>query len=520
MSGFTVALTDATHGALATHLLRCDGQEDVCAAVYQVSGAGVVVSDVIVPRPGERKVHGNASFTGDFVIRAALVAAEQGGGVVIAHSHPGAHGWQQLSRQDADAEASFAHLVSELTDLPLVGMTLAGDGHWSARRWDSRGGLAWAGAVRVVGERLTMSYNESLRPPPPATSTQVRTVSAWGSALHRDITRLRVLVVGVGSVGLDVVARLAATGVVELGVMDFDRVEWLNLDRLVGATAVDAAVRRSKVDVAARIATRAATAPGFVVHRHALSICEPDGLAAALTYDVIFSCVDRPWPRSVLNSVAYSDLIPVIDGGIHIDAFADAEGGGMRGCTWRSHVLRPGRPCLVCNGQLDASLVAVDREGLLEDPTYIAGSGLQPRARQNVAALSVSVSSSLLAQFVSLVAAPGGIGEPGPLRYVLAMHALDVVACSTAPSCTFESLTGAGDRRLTLTGTHPAAHDASPRVGWRPRLLGAIAAACERLLIRLDRYASKGVRVDRSGPSTRPGSSVAHSSNALRVPYP
>jgi hypothetical protein len=155
--------------------------------------------------------------------------------------------------------------------------------------------------------------------------------------------------------------------------------------------------------------------------------------------------------------MAYADLIPVIDGGLHIDPFPD---GGMRNATWRSHVIRPGRPCLACNNQLELGQVAADREGLLDDPEYIRGAntGATP-VRQNVATLSTSVVSSLLSQFVSFVAAPGGLGEPGPLQYILSTHSLSHLNAALQPNCYFENSTAVGDKRLDLTGTHARADD-------------------------------------------------------------
>ncbi|MHB1592900.1 MAG: ThiF family adenylyltransferase [Streptosporangiaceae bacterium] len=127
--------------------------------------------------------------------------------------------------------------------------------------------------------------------------SQVRTVSVWGKEAQASLARLRILAVGVGSVGLDVALRLTATGIKQIGVMDFDSVELINRDRMIGATKTDARLRRAKTDVAARLATRAATARQFEVTPHEQSICEPAGLAAALDYDLIISCVDSPWAR-------------------------------------------------------------------------------------------------------------------------------------------------------------------------------------------------------------------------------
>src|SRR5215469_11751906 len=143
--------------------------------------------------------------------------------------------------------------------------------------------------------------------------------------------------------------------------MDFDTIKPHNLDRLNCATPTDAWLRRSKLSLARRLATENATAAAPVIEGFDLSICERDGLAAALDCDQIICCVDRPWPRAVLNLLAYRDYIPVIDGGIAIDTFGD--GSGMRNATWRSHVLYPGRPCMSCIGQLDLGAGAADQSG-------------------------------------------------------------------------------------------------------------------------------------------------------------
>jgi hypothetical protein len=456
---FSVAMPGPVHAGLGDHLLRADGQEDVCLAIYAPSTGSTrtsaLVSGFLLPEPGERAIHGNASFTGDYFVRAANHATSRGRGVVALHSHPGGVGWQPMSDPDYDTERSYARLVHESTGLPLVGMTLAGDGSWSCRRWDPSGTPEDGESVRVAGDRFRVTWNDRLRPVPTIGDTQIRTVSAWGEAAQASMARIRVLVVGVSSVGLDVALRLAATGIVQVGVMDFDGVEIVNLDRMIGATTTDVRLVRSKVEVAARLMARAATAEHPEIAVHDLSICEPAGLAAALDYDIVISCVDRPWARGVLNTLAFADLVPVLDGGIGIDTFDDGE---MRNAVWRSHALVPGQPCLVCNGQLDAADIQTDKLGLFDDPEYIRGTGTDMHPmRQNVAALAASVSACILTQFVSLTVAPGGIGVPGPLRYALSTHTLEHLDIALNPRCSFEAATATGDERISLTGHHATA---------------------------------------------------------------
>ena len=69
----SVAMTAGTEGVLRAHLLRADGQEDICLATYRPSTGATrrtaLLRQVHLPEPGEREVHGNATITGDYVLR-------------------------------------------------------------------------------------------------------------------------------------------------------------------------------------------------------------------------------------------------------------------------------------------------------------------------------------------------------------------------------------------------------------------------------------------------------------------
>lgn len=467
MRRLSVAMDGSTHYALAAHLLRSDGQEDLCLALWRPSTGRDrdtrIVQAPILPEGSDRAVHGNASFSAEYVLRAAGVAGAVGAGLAFLHSHPGGVGWQGMSTQDRDTERRIANLVRELTGMPLLGLTLAGDGAWSGRSWDIGIGRDVQSrsceSVRVLADGLRVTFDDAIVPVPQPAPGQVRTLQAWGAPIQSLFARLRVLVVGAGSVGMSVAEALARAGVEHVDVMDFDSVEVLNLDRIRGATACDARLARPKVFVARRVLAAASTAARPRHQTFEWSVCEPEGLSVALDYDVIFSCVDRPWPRHVLNTIAFADVIPVIDGGLrafrnHDDSFKTA--------YWTSAVVGPGRTCLACLGQYDPAQVQLERDGSLDDPKYIEG--LPPdsplRARQNVAAFSAATSAALLLQFVAFVARPSEQGDPGPLRFDLRTQIGERIDAPCDPECFFQHLCGCGDGRPVTTGAHVVAEGA------------------------------------------------------------
>jgi hypothetical protein len=482
---YSVALPATTHRELVRHLVRKDGQEDLCFALWYPSDGTTrktaLLYRPILPQPGERRVHGNASFLPGYFERAVAEAAAENAGLAFLHSHLGP-GWQGMSDDDVRAEQTHAAAAKGATGLPLVGLTLGTDGAWSARFWEKTGPRVyerrWCTHVRVVGEQLSVTYADHLMPPPRPKEELQRTVSSWGQPVQINLARLRIGIIGAGSVGSIVAEALARTGIARLTLIDFDTVEFVNLDRLLHATRRHARLHWPKVRSLGRALQNSATADGFSVLELEASIAEEKGFRAALDCDVLFCCVDRPWGRSVLNFIAYAHLIPVVDGGIQV---VTRPGRGLWGADWKAHIASPERRCLECLGQYNAGLVSAERDGYFDDPTYIAGlpDDHPIRRNENVFAFSLSSASFEVLQMLMMVVAPRGFANAGEQMYHFIPGIFDEPGFHTCnDGCPYPSLIAKGDRTgLALTASHGRAEDARKAraavrrsFAWRDRL--------------------------------------------------
>jgi hypothetical protein len=475
-------MTGEISNAARAHLLRADGQEDLCFALWHPSRgrsrATALIYRLILPRAGDRNVHGNASFEPAFFERALSEASAEGAGLSLMHSHPGGVRWQGMSPDDVRAEQGNAGAVFGATKRPFVGLTIGGDGGWSGRFWIRTALRTWSrrncATVRVVDDRLSVTYMDELAPAPVPNAQQVRTVSAWGEDSQRDLVRLRVGLVGAGSVGGLIGDALARTGFEDVVLIDFDHIEKHNLDRLSYATRAD--IGRLKVQVQAEHLAAPATAEPFRVEPIVAAVYEDEGFRAALDCDVLFACVDRPWGRYILNLIAYAHLIPVIDGGI---AVRSNRHGKLAAADWKAHTATVGRACLQCLGQYDPGLVQTEREGLLDDPTYIAGLPKDHplKARENVFAFSMSCASMQMLQMLALTLAPLGQPNPGAQLYHFVGNITEPPAYGIChPECQFPSLAALGDdcgipaTGVRRKGSEPAGPPRVARVFWRRML--------------------------------------------------
>jgi hypothetical protein len=460
----SIAMTSELSSIAQQHLLRKDGQEDLCFALWHPSRGKerntALVRQLIFPETGDRNVHGNVSFEPAYFERALAEAAAAGAGLALMHSHPRGLGWQGMSKPDITTEQGISAAVFGATRRPFVGLTVARDGAWSARFWEraaprtySRGDCA---TVRVLGDRISLTYMDQLAPPPLANEEQIRTVSSWGERTQCNLARLRIGVVGNGSVGGLVAEALARTGFEDVVLIDFDRIEKHNLDRLNYATRED--IGKLKVEVLGRHLVGRATAAPFRVDLVEAAVYEAEGFRSALDCDILFSCVDRPWGRYILNLIAFAHLIPVIDGGISVRSNRH---GMLAAADWRAHTVTFGRRCLQCLGQYDPGLVQTEREGLLDDPSYIEGLPKDHplKSRENVFAFSMSCASLEMLQMLALAIAPLNQPNPGAQLYHFVGNITEepqYAGCHIG--CQFPGLVGLGDDcGIRATGARPIA---------------------------------------------------------------
>lgn len=456
----SVVLTTALDLKLQDHLLQHvrDGlrQEDIAIALWRPSKGkdrtSAVLFDILLPGPEDRTLDGNVTLRGSYLERCLNLAAQQQAGVAILHNHF-TPGWQPMSIDDEDTERLRAPSVQSFTGLPLLGMTLGIDGTWSARAWNRRPKkmytATWIQDVRVVGKALRISYHPRLRPAPEPREELTRAISVWGEAAQADVSRLHVGVIGVGSVGMMVVEGLARMGVNRVTLIDFDHVERHNLDRLLGTTAEDAENRTPKVAVAEKLFRRAATTKDPVVRAISASVVEPKGFEPALDCDLVFSCVDRPWPRQVLNFLAYAHLIPVIDGGVIVR---------MRrrkcvGVEWSVRTAGPHRQCLACAGSFNPSNVALERSGDLDSPRYLQGLDEDHllRRNENTFAFSMALAAQELAHFVFLTTNLMKLNDLGNQRFHTKPQWFLSDSGACIDGCVYQTLLASTDHSLPRT---------------------------------------------------------------------
>jgi adenylyltransferase/sulfurtransferase len=144
---------------------------------------------------------------------------------------------------------------------------------------------------------------------------------------QRKVANARVLVIGAGAIGNEVLKCLALMGVGRVLVYDIDRIERSNLSR--GVLFREGDEGRTKAEVAAERARD--LNPDVRVHPRAENVVHRAGLGVFLWADVVIGAVDNREARVFVNAACARTRRTWVDGAIEglagvVRAFAPAEG--------------------------------------------------------------------------------------------------------------------------------------------------------------------------------------------------
>ncbi|ERJ12286.1 ThiF family adenylyltransferase [Haloplasma contractile] len=409
MIEYDVALTNSAQ-SIFRDLMRDSNQERLTFFFWRESKGvkritAVIDNEIPLPNDEELNLNGNVSFKQSYLLRVLANIPENCGlGLIHNHFTPG---WQKMSKDDITAEREeLAPIIYSKTKKPLLGLTIGTDGTISGRFWLKKKQSLYhkvdVRKIRIVDKDFKCFYNPGLSQTNISNrKRKIATMSVWGDEHQKHIEDFRVAIVGLGSVGSLVVSALARIGVRKFYLIDFDRIEERNLDRTDGAKKIDSILKRKKINVAKRNIKNSATSSDLEISTHFGKLEDDSSLTKILDCDFIFSCVDKHYPRYVLNYIAISHLIPVIDGGVLIELSENLH--GPRNISWRTQIIAPSKICMDCGNVYDYGKVQDEKYGQAKDAVYINVDYNNNDGRENVFSFSMNLASLEVNLFLGYV---------------------------------------------------------------------------------------------------------------------
>lgn len=293
-----------------------------------------------------------------YSLRAVLAADQDRLGLGVIHSHP--QDCAPLpSTTDDDMDAYYGdYFGSFLGERPYLSLIYssaqAGERSFSGRAW-FRGRAYSIGKVTLVGDKLEMFWPRPPPAAPPSVAARTkRAVDMYGAQAMRRLWNSSVAVVGAGGTGSAAAHVLARAGVGSLVLIDSDKLDATNIERVHGSYASHAAEHPLKVKLARDLARR--ICPEMKITAISGNCLQPLARSHLLRVDLILSCTDTGHSRVGLAELAYRYGVPVIDVAVQLGGKA----GGVTSETIQFVRYAPGLPCPYCRCLINTWRVSVE----------------------------------------------------------------------------------------------------------------------------------------------------------------
>jgi len=318
----------------------------------------ITVVDLIAPEAGDlNPAVSNVQFEAQYSVRAALEVEKGPLCIGVIHSHPQDF-FTSPSTIDDDMDSYYQDYFEGFTKSACYAsliFALKKDGSFS---FSGRGVLDGepfrVTKILVVGRGAITSFRPtapSVRRPETERLEQV-----YGKEARERLQNTTVTIVGCGGTGSAVAHTLARAGVQKYILVDYDRFEDSNLERLHGSSAADVAARekRYKVEIVKDLIL--AISPTATVIPIVGNILQTLPRDYAVASDLIVCCTDSAHGRVGVSELAYRYLVPAIDIGVQLDS----EHRKVRAEVGQFTMYSPDLPCAYCRYLIDARQLSIE----------------------------------------------------------------------------------------------------------------------------------------------------------------
>lgn len=343
MPAWTLSFAGATRDCVRRHLFPGDGCEAaailVCARVPGPRQRLLVRKAILVPyevcalREPDRIV-----WPGLWIEEAIDLAEAENLSLILIHSHPG--GLFDFSEADDQSDARVMPGLFEALGSLHGSAIMIPDGRVRGRLYTQDRTCCPINLVSVIGDDIDLIWTGE-HPPSRFTDRPV----AFTSGMTRELGRLRAVVIGVSGTGSIIGEQAARLGFGRVDLIDFDRIEPHNLNRILNATQADAEEHRLKVEMfASAVASYRGEGVAMAIPA---SITSREAVLSASQADVLFCCVDTLEARQIADFIAQAFLLPLFDMGVVIPIRKVARGMAIADVCGRVDYVQPGGSTLL-----------------------------------------------------------------------------------------------------------------------------------------------------------------------------
>ena len=299
---------------LQQHLFPGDGKEAVAIVLcgrHEKNDISVLLTHKIelIPHNECKRYIDNVLWKTERIVHLIEFAANKNMAILKIHSNPG--GYPKFSEIDDNSDCELFQSIFGWCDSDSVhgSAVMLPDGKIFGRVFTPDLNVFPLDKISVAGETINI-WNLSTKST--IDEFSLRTIQAFGEGTYTKLKELKVGVIGCSGTGSPTIEQLVRLGVGRLVIIDPDRVEKKNLNRILNSKMHDAECCRSKVETLStaidEIWLGTKVIPFFT---NLFDSC--DALHELITCDVIFGCVDSVDGRHLLSQLTNFYLIPFFD---------------------------------------------------------------------------------------------------------------------------------------------------------------------------------------------------------------